>query len=222
VVGPEEDFMGGDRRRKRLFVDKKLQFGMALHIVGFVYFYLVLFALFANFSAIRTVLFGGTEASYIEAVSRLEVFVEVFVIPLVATFVCMCLHGIVFSHRLAGPLYRFKETLKRIQDGDLAGEIKLRKDDYFHDLCKEVNSMIGNLRGDLIHFRKASQDLAEQGEALASAGTLPAEDQKKLISITNASTRLRQLVDGYRLDHGEGAVEPQREVMEKEPVEQGA
>jgi len=210
--------MGGDRRRKRLFVDKKLQMGMSLYLIGFVYMYLLLFALLANFGAIKTVVFGGTDATYIEAVTRLQIFVEVFVIPLVATFVCMCLHGIVFSHRLAGPLYRFKQTLRKIQEGDLADDISLRKDDYFQDLCDEVNGMIGQLRGDLIHFRKASQELAEQGEALAASGSLPPEDQAKLLTITNASTRLRQLVDGYRLEHAEGAVEPDREVNREPSV----
>jgi len=214
--------MGGDRRRKRLIVDKKLQLGMSLHIVGFVYLYLVLFALLANFGAIKTVVFGGAETAYIEAVTRLNIFVQVFVIPLVATFVCMCLHGIVFSHRLAGPLYRFKQTLRRIQDGDLAGEIELRKGDYFHDLCDEVNAMISQLRGDLLHFRQASHDLAEQGEALVASGNLPPEDQMKLLNITNASTRLRQLVDGYRLETGEGAVEPKREVRSESPAAQEA
>ncbi len=54
--------MGDDRRRKRLIVDKKLQVGMSLHIVGFVYLYLVLFALLANFGAsdeaVLDVIFG--------------------------------------------------------------------------------------------------------------------------------------------------------------------
>ena len=208
--------MGGDRRRKRLLVDKKLQMGMSLHIVGFVYVYLVLFALLANFTALKTVVFGGSEEAYIEAVDRLTIFVQVFVLPLGATFVAMCLHGIFFTHRIVGPIYRFRETLKKIRGGDLAGRIEIRKDDYFGDLCDEINSMIGHLRGDLIHFRKVSQDLAEQGEALAEKGHLPPEDQLKLLEITNSSTRLRQLVDGYRLEEDEGMAEPVRET--REPV----
>jgi methyl-accepting chemotaxis protein len=198
-IRDEEELMGGDRRRRRLVVDGKLQLGMALHIVGYVYLYLVLFALLANVGSLKTVLFGGSEEAYIVAVTRLKIFVEVFVVPLAATFVCMCLHGVLFSHKVAGPLYRFRETLRKIKQGDLANNIKIRKDDFFQDLCDEVNGMITQLRGDLVHFRKASQELAEEGESLAEAGDLPEEAQKKLLGITNASTRLRQLVDGYRL-----------------------
>jgi hypothetical protein len=82
--------------------------------------------------------------------------------------------------------------------------------------------MISQLRGDLVHFRQASQELAEQGEALAASGSLPADDQMKLLQITNASTRLRQLVDGYRLEHDEGVPEPKREMVEQTAVTQDA
>ena len=210
--------MGGDRRRKRLVVDKKLQLGMALHIVGYVYLYLVLFALLANLGSLKAVVFGGSEQAYIEAVSRLKIFVEVFVVPLAATFVCMCLHGVLFSHKVAGPLYRFKVTLRKIQDGDLANNIALRNDDFFQDLCEDVNGMITQLRGDLIDFRQASQQLAEEGEALAESGALPPEAQTKLLGITNASTRLRQLVDGYRLTDEDATKTPADAEM-PEPVE---
>jgi methyl-accepting chemotaxis protein len=190
-------------------LDKKLQVGMSLHITGFLYMYLVLFALLANFAALKTVVFGGSEEAYLEAVTRLDIFVEVFVFPLVATFVCMCLHGFLFTHRIAGPVYRIKEMLKRVQGGDLATDVKLRKNDYFQDLCEDLNGMIDQLRGDLVHFRQASQKLADEGEALAASGDLPPESQAKLLGITNASTRLRQLVDGYRLQPDEATDEPE-------------
>ena len=199
--------MGGGRR-KQVLLNRKLQLGMSLHITGFLYMYLVLFALLANFSALKTVVFGGSEAEYVQAVTRLDIFVEVFVFPLVATFVCMCLHAVIFTHRIAGPVHRFKELLDRVRGGDLATDVHLRKNDYFQDLCDDLNGMIEQLRGDLITFRKASQELAEEGEALAASGDLPEESQNKLLGITNASTRLRQLVDGYRLRPDEDGVAP--------------
>lgn len=187
-------------RRRKVLVDRKFQLGMSLHIVGWVYAYLVLFALVANFDAFKELLTGdaGTE-SYVNAVGRLQVFLQVFVLPLVFTFVCMCLHGILFTHRLAGPLYRLKEALRRVRGGDLAADVKLREQDYFQDLCEEINALLGHLRGDLRRFRVASQQLAEEGESLAKSGSLPKDAQERLLAVANASSRLRQLVDGYRL-----------------------
>lgn len=188
------------RRRRRILVDGKFQLGVSLQIIGYVYLYLVVFALLANFNAIRTVIFeGANEEKYVEAVSRLTIFVQVFVLPLVFTFLCMCLHGLLFSHRIAGPIYRFKESLKRVRSGDLAATVRIRDDDYFTDLCEEMNAVIERLRGDLSNFREASRELADQGEALAQSGHLPPDAQEKLLGIANASTRLRQLMDCYRL-----------------------
>ena len=53
----QEERMTGTKRgfrRRRVLVDKKLQVGLSLHIIGYVYFYLVVFALLANFNALKT------------------------------------------------------------------------------------------------------------------------------------------------------------------------
>jgi methyl-accepting chemotaxis protein len=204
-------------RRRKVVVDRKFQVGVSLQIVGYVYAYLVLFALLANYGALKEVVFGdGGTPKYVEAVGRLEIFVEVFVLPLLFTFVCMCLHGVLFSHRLAGPLFRFKDALRRVRGGDLAVEVQLRDRDYFKDLCEEINALLGHLRGDLHRLRSVSSDLAEEGEALARAGNLPPEAQAKLLSIANSSSRLRQLVESYRIDLPE---EPEdAEVAETAPA----
>ena len=71
-------------RRRRVLVDKKLQVGLSLHIIGYVYFYLVLFALIANFTAITTVLTGGdSDQEYIQAVHRLKLFMTGFLVAAV-------------------------------------------------------------------------------------------------------------------------------------------
>jgi len=189
-----------NRRRKRLIIDRKLQMGVSLHLVGYVYLYLVLFALLANFNALKHVIFGGDGEEYVQAVARLHVFLETFVLPMIFTFVCLLLHGFIFTHKIAGPIYRFRETMRKLKGGDLADDIELRENDYFRDLCVEVNGMIGHLRNDLLAFKRASVLLADEGESLAQTGDLPPEAQKKLLSITNASTELRQLVESYRLE----------------------
>ena len=187
-------------KRRRILVDGKFQLGISLQIVGYVYLYLVLFALLANFNAIKAVIVeDGSSAVYIEAVGRLTIFVQVFVLPLVLTFVCMCLHGLLFSHRLAGPIHRFKESVKRLRRGDLGQDVSIREHDYFQDLCEELNGLTARLRTDLANFRSASHKLAEEGESLARSGNLPPDATRRLIEFANASAKLRQLADGYRI-----------------------
>lgn len=50
-----------------------------------------------------------------------------------------CVVGLYFSHKLAGPIYRFKLELQRIVDGKGYREIKLREGDDFHDVAHVLN-----------------------------------------------------------------------------------
>lgn len=43
------------------------------------------------------------------------------------------------SHRIAGPVHRFTQILKRIAAGDLTQQVKLRKYDFLKELGVEIN-----------------------------------------------------------------------------------
>ncbi len=187
-------------RRRRILVDRRLQIGLSLRIVGYVYLYLVFFALVATGPAIMTVLRGGDDPEFLRAVDRLTVFVQVFVLPLALTFVCMCLHGIVLTHRVAGPIYRFRQVLSGIRRRFLPPKVALREGDCFADLCEEMNGLLEHLRGEIGAIREVSEGLAAEAAALQAEGGLPSDAQVRLVRLANGFTRLRQVVDGYRFE----------------------
>ena len=92
-----------------------------------------------------------------------------------------------------------RQAIKNASEGDLSEDLSIRESDYFQDLCGEGNTLVGNLRDEFVRFRNLSSELAEEGEALAATGDLPQDAQVKLLAIANASTKLRQLTDGYKL-----------------------
>jgi hypothetical protein len=47
------------------------------------------------------------------------------------------------THRIAGPLYKLKLYLSRIRGGESVGDLTFRKNDYFHDIAKEVTETVG-------------------------------------------------------------------------------
>ncbi len=57
-------------------------------------------------------------------------------------FMLLVLHSLVVSHRIAGPLQRFRSTLKSISEGDLTRSISFRKNDYLGHAGDDVNSVI--------------------------------------------------------------------------------
>ncbi len=53
--------------------------------------------------------------------------------------------GFLFSHRIAGPVYRIEKTIYEISRGNLGLRIKLRKGDELWDLADIINDMTQNL-----------------------------------------------------------------------------
>lgn len=50
------------------------------------------------------------------------------------------------SHRISGPIYRFKKVMEALKDGDFSSEARIRTADQFHDLADEINGMIRNTK----------------------------------------------------------------------------
>jgi methyl-accepting chemotaxis protein len=66
--------------------------------------------------------------------------------PVLALLILLVAHNIFFSHRIAGPLYRFRSDLKRVGDGNLFVNVRLRKNDYLEKEAASINEMVESLR----------------------------------------------------------------------------
>ncbi len=49
------------------------------------------------------------------------------------------------SHKIAGPMFRFEQDMKKISNGDLLVRINLRQKDQFSEMAKAFNEMASNL-----------------------------------------------------------------------------
>ena len=49
--------------------------------------------------------------------------------------------SLIYSHRIAGPIYRLKKSIEALQEGKEIGCIKLRPDDEFHDLADSLEKL---------------------------------------------------------------------------------
>jgi hypothetical protein len=46
------------------------------------------------------------------------------------------------SHRVVGPLYRFRKTIQAITAGEEVERVSLRKDDFLQELKDDINEML--------------------------------------------------------------------------------
>lgn len=81
-------------------------------------------------------------------------YINVFVRPAllisaVVGFLISCLAGLLYSHRIAGPVYRIKNTIDEVLEGKSPAVIVLRKHDELKDLAMSLNRL-------LQHFQRNS------------------------------------------------------------------
>ena len=82
-----------------------------------------------------------------------------FAIPMI---IALCLlHSVVVSHRIAGPLLRFRRIFQGLARGDLSQNVAVRRHDYLHAEAAAIADMMGSMA--------AKMRAIESGHAAASA-----------------------------------------------------
>ncbi|HTL48118.1 MAG TPA: hypothetical protein VL688_08685 [Verrucomicrobiae bacterium] len=65
---------------------------------------------------------------------------------LFVTLVIIGVFGIFFLHRVAGPVYRFRQIFVKINDGEYPKYVRLREGDFFNETASEINRLVHRLR----------------------------------------------------------------------------
>ena len=68
--------------------------------------------------------------------TKVKIVMSLLVLPIVFW------DSIRFSHRIAGPVKRLGNDFKRLVDGEAVHPIKLRKNDFCHELAENFNRLI--------------------------------------------------------------------------------
>jgi hypothetical protein len=81
-----------------------------------------------------------TETVY--GVKRWELIVPPILINNLFMLIVISVIGVLYSHRIAGPIFRINRQLARVLDGEKGIHITLRKRDNLHDLAMRINALI--------------------------------------------------------------------------------
>lgn len=77
------------------------------------------------------------------------------------TLIIIGIFGVFFLHRVAGPVYRFRQIFMRINDGEFPKFVRLREGDFFSETASEINQLVNKLRFDYERDRAAKQRLQQ-------------------------------------------------------------
>ena len=157
---------GPTYRRRTVVVDRKFQLGMSGRVVSYLAAYFLFFFLLAVFAPfLGSVLDGASHEQTTVALTDLVTMSQRLVMPLFLTFVCLGLHTVLLTHRIAGPVYRFRKMFEGVGEGNIARDVKLRKGDFLDELAQAYNASMVNLRTDIDDLRAEAQALlGDDGE----------------------------------------------------------
>jgi hypothetical protein len=94
--------------------------------------------------------------------------------------------GVILMHRVAGPLYRFRQFVRAVAHGEHPNECRLRKNDELMDFCDLLNRFTAPVRNGTVDYRVFAEALGDHAAALevdedADVGeSAPAERAKRV------------------------------------------
>jgi hypothetical protein len=157
-------------RRRTFVINRQLQFGILLTSLGYVAF-LVVVVSFALFTPLVLQLRHPDDHSAATSDAALQILYlhKTYWLPVALTLLAIALHSVATSHRIAGPVYRFRRVFEAMRAGVVPGPVKLRKSDYFRPEMDSVNAMLDAWRGLITQVQR---DSAALGEAVSRYNAL--------------------------------------------------
>lgn len=166
-------------KRSNYYIDKDFQLkfifnfcalvaGGALVTIGLLYF---LSQYSTTVSIIKARVTVMTTSDFI-----LPVLVQTVAVVTIITSIAAALVMVFVSHKIAGPLFRFKQTLKELAGGNFTNQVRLRKGDQLQAFAGEFNDMITIVRDKVL---AADHQLAAVRKDIAGLGDLNLDESKK-------------------------------------------
>ncbi len=82
----------------------------------------------------------------VESATRLLQLHSRFWMTAVLVVMLVAVDALRLSHRIAGPLHRFRVALRQWRSGEIPDRIRLRDGDLLHEFCEEVNAALDEAR----------------------------------------------------------------------------
>jgi methyl-accepting chemotaxis protein len=150
--------------KRRILVNRfqyRLIFGNLLYLLAVVLaFMVVLFA-----PVVATLADGSVSLSQREVAAHQLLALHERVWFAIPVLIALCvLHSTLISHRIAGPLHRFKQIFAKLAEGDLSMDINVRRHDYLRHEAEMMGDMVREM-GERV--RAIQHDHKEAGVTLS-------------------------------------------------------
>ena len=149
-------------RRRKFIVDRRLQFRLLFYSVGYILFYIV--AIGAGLFVPLMIQLSNADQTSPEALAIATNFLYLhyhFWPVALLSVIVVALHSILTSHRMAGPLYRFRRIFQDLKEGAVPKAVQLRRRDLLQSEMQSINEMLDGLRARISEIQRAEELLGQ-------------------------------------------------------------
>jgi methyl-accepting chemotaxis protein len=191
-------------KRRQYLVDKKMQYHLLF--ITIIYFLAILFVVGIS---LFVPLMSSLHATDLDPQQRSIIADEILYLharfwpAFIFITVILSLHSLFVSHRIAGPLYRFRKAYQAVADGDLSRTIHIRKYDYLHEEEEYINTMIGAIGSRIKDIQLEYQNMAESLGRISSieaSGAINSEVLTELTELEEKSRKLKEKLDFFKVE----------------------
>ena len=172
-------------QRRQLVIDPKFQYGLIIKFIILVTIALIaslvllafVYSKFANIALPVSVETGGVVSfDATQFINISELIWPVVLLSVIVSGVAIYIFGLFFSHKMAGPVYRLRNDIAEMTEGDLERKVSLREKDYFQLLATDINSLRQHWHDSILDMKTINKKLNDVSDN---------DEQKKLLGRFN-------------------------------------
>lgn len=147
----------------------------------------------ATVSFVNTKVVVKTTADYLLPILIQTIAIIIVIVGLATVFITLRA-----SHKIAGPLYRFRKVIETLGMGDFSGNFKIRQLDQLQDIANEFNAMITKTRAELKTLKDSFISFKEKLDNISEQDIL---EHKKdyLKELKNISQQIKQIIEHFKV-----------------------
>lgn len=146
-------------RRRTNLVKKKFQ------LKAFLFIFLITLCAISLHSFFLVHLMAAGAKSGEGTTLTMKIVVQDFCVTMLLLIILDYVMGILGTHLVAGPIFKFQQFIKRMARGDISGEVHLRKGDALKDVAQDINEALTGLRGLVKRDRVLLEEVREEVSA---------------------------------------------------------
>jgi methyl-accepting chemotaxis protein len=112
------------------------------------------------------------------------------------TMIGLLIIGVLYTHRIAGPIHRLRKKAKAIAQGEISEKITFRRKDAIHSVGDSFNYMIESIKSDISEIKREIKEVEDFLNKLDDKSINKAE---LLNSLDKAETNIKSIINKYEI-----------------------